>query len=313
MKTKFFMTIAVAMLVFAGCSNDENEMDNWNGEIRLSSGLDVQKVTRAATGIQGENFDSGEEIDIFISENITSGQDASTVTDYRQPLVYTTGASGALNPPAGNQPCFPASGNGVNIFAYYPSGTVTSLAAGATVEFTVKADQSSDGNYKKSDLMYGKPAENPVERTSSTTALTFTHLLSKVTVTLKSGTGSPDLDGAVVKFKSVKPATTLTTATGGITAPSGTETDITVLKNATPSNLSGSAILVPQTLPHTFIEVTLANGGVLTSDLGGTEVTFAGTYEYTYDITVNLTSLDITSAITPWGDGTGGSGTAEMP
>lgn len=312
MKTRFFMTMAVAMLVFAACSNDENEMDNWNGEIRLSSGLDVQKVTRAATGIQGENFDSGEEMDVFISENITAGQDASTVTTYTQPLVYTTGASGALNPPAGNQPYFPASGNNVNIFAYYPSGKVSSVDAGTTVEFKVEADQSGDEAYKKSDLMYGKPVKNPVERTSSITALTFTHLLSKVAVTLVSGAGSPSLDGAVVKFKNVMPATTLTTATGDITAASGTTTDITVL-NATSSNLSGSAIIVPQTLPHTFIEVTLANGGVLTSDLGGANVQFAGTYEYTYDITVNLTSLDITSEITPWGTGAGGSGTAEMP
>lgn len=312
MKTKSFMTMAVAMLVFAGCSNDENEMDNWNGEIRLTSGLDVQKVTRAATSIQGENFDSDESIDVFISENTTAGQESATVTTYKQPLVYTTGVSGALNPPVGSQPFFPASGNGVNIYAYYPSGKVNSVADGTTANFTVETDQSGDTNYKKSDLMYGKPTQNPVERTSSPTALTFTHLLSKVTVTLTSGAGSPDLDGATVKFKEVKPTTTLTTATGGITTALGTETDIIVLK-ATSSNLSGSAIIVPQTLPHTFIEVSLKNGGVLTSSFTGAQnVTFEGSKEHKYDITVNLTSLDITSEITPWGTGTSGSGNAEM-
>ena len=307
------MTMAVAMLVFAGCSNDENEMDNWNGEIRLSSGLDVQKVTRAATDIQGEKFVSGEAIDVFISENTTAGQETATVTTYTQPLVYETGENGALNPPAGSQPYFPASGNGVNIFAYYPKGKVTSVDAGTTIEFTVETDQSGDDNYKQSDLMYGKPTKNPVGRTSSPTALTFTHLLSKVTVTLTSGDGSPSLDGAVVKFKNVKPATTLITATGTISAASGTATDIIVL-NAASSNLSGSAIVVPQTLPDTFIEVTLANGGVLTSDLTGvTDVKFEGSNEYKYDIKVNLISLDITTSITPWRAGAGGSGTVVMP
>lgn len=310
MKTRLFMSMAAAALVMAGCSNDET--DNWAGEIRLSSGLDVQKVTRAATGIQGEKFDSGETIDVFISENTTAGQESATVTTYTQPLVYETGANGELNPPTGLQPYFPASGNGVNIFAYYPSGKVSSVAAGTTLDFTVVADQSGDENYKQSDLMYGKPVQNPVTRTSSATALTFTHLLSKVTVTLTSGDGSPSLDGATVKFKNVKPTTTLTTATGTISAASGTETDIIAL-NATSSNLSGSAIIVPQTLPHTFIEVTLANGGVLTSNLTDvTEVPFAGSNEYKYDIRVNLTSLDVTSMISPWGAGIGGSGTAEM-
>lgn len=313
MKTKSFMTMAVAMLVFAACSNDENEMDNWNGEIRLTSGLDVQKVTRAATSIQGENFDSDESIDVFISENTTAGQESATVTTYKQPLVYTTGVSGALNPPVGSQPYFPASGNGVNIYAYYPSRKVNSVADGTLVDFTVETDQSGDDNYKQSDLMYGKPGSNPVKRTSLPTALTFTHLLSKVTVTLKSGAGLPSLDGATVKFKSVQPTTTLTTATGAISPATGTATDIIVL-NAASSNLSGSAIIVPQALPHTFIEVTLANGGVLTSSFpGAKDVTFEGSKEHRYEITVNLTSLDITSEITPWGNGAGGNGTVVMP
>ena len=46
MKAKLFMTMAAATMILAGCSNDENEVtDNWNGEIRLTSGVTVQ--TRA--------------------------------------------------------------------------------------------------------------------------------------------------------------------------------------------------------------------------------------------------------------------------
>lgn len=204
-------------MTLAACSNDD-ESDNRAGEIRLSSGLTVQQTgTRAATGIQSTQFASGEKIDVFISEN-TAG---TATTTYAQPLVYTAGGSGTMNPPAGNQPYFPTSGNGVNIYAYYPSEKVTDITA-TNVSFSVAEDQSGETNYKASDLMYGTPANNnPVARTGSAIALTFNHLLSKVTITLESGAGSPVLDGAVVKLKAVKPSTTLNPSTGAISEAGG--------------------------------------------------------------------------------------------
>lgn len=315
MRTKAFIMMAAAALAMAGCSNDD-ENDNWAGEIRLNSGLTVQQTNpRAATDIQSAQFDNGEKIDVFINENITVEQTASTT--YTQPLVYTADGKGNMEALDNNQPYFPASGNGVNIHAYYPSGTVNSIASDATILFTVKTIQNDD-NYKKSDLMYGKPAQNPVNRTSSQIPLRFTHLLSKVIITLEAGKGTPSLDGAVVKLKSVKPSTTLTPSTGTISEASGTATDIIVM-TASSSTLSGSAIVVPQTLLPSFIEVTLANGGVLTSkDLKDdsnnpiTSVVFTSGNVYTYTIKVNLTGLNVTSTITQWNGNETHSGEAEM-
>ena len=315
MRTKAFIMMAAAALAMVGCSND-NENDNWAGEIRLSSGLTVQQTNpRAATDIQSAQFDNGEKIDVFINENTKVEQTASIT--YPQPLVYTADGNGNMKAPDNKQPYFPASGNGVNIYAYYPSGKVNSIAAGATILFTVETIQNDD-NYKKSDLMHGKPAQNPVNRTSSQIPLHFTHLLSKVIITLEAGKGTPSLDGAVVKLKSVKPSTTLTPSTGAISEASGTATDITVM-TASSSALSGSAIVVPQTLPTSFIEVTLADGGVLTSkDLKDdsnnpiTDVILTDSNVYTYTITVNLTGLNVTSTITPWTDNETHSGEAEM-
>lgn len=318
MRTKAFIMMAAAALTMAGCSND-NENDNWAGEIRLSSGLTVQQTdTRAATDIQNAQFDNGENIDVFINENTTAA--ASTI--YEQPLVYTAEGNGNMKAPDNKQPYFPASGNDVNIFAYYPSGTVSSIASDATtISFSVETDQSSstgEKNYKKSDLMYGKPASNPVSRTGSSTALTFTHLLSKVTITLQQGNGAPSLDGAVVKLKSMKPSTTLTPSTGTISEASGEATDIIVM-TASSSALSGSAIVVPQTLATNFIEITLADGGKLTSkdlkdssDNPITSVVFTSGNVYTYTIKVNLTGLKVTSTITQWNGNETHSGEAEM-
>lgn len=314
MKTKLMMMMAAAAMVLAACSNDE-ESDNWAGEIRLSSGLAVQQVTRAATDIQSGQFASGENIDVFISEATTAGQAEATITHYDQPLVYTTASgNGTMNPPTDNQPFFPTSNNGVNIYAVYPTNTASTWN-GTT--FTVASDQSKEANYKVSDLMYGKPANNPVNRTSSATVLTFKHLLSKVTIALESGTGNPDLDGAVVKLTGVYPSATVTKETGTAVLNKDKTASITVM-NAASSALSGSAVVIPQTLATSFIEVTLANGGVLTSQSlkdGSSNpiesVVLTSGNEYKYTIKVNLTSLDVTSTIIPW-TGTTATGEATM-
>lgn len=313
--------LAAAAMTLAACNSEMD--DDPNVEIRLRSGLDVQQTdTRAAAGIQSKQFDNGEKIDVYITENTTG----TASTTYDQPLVYsTTDNAGAMS--TTTQPYFPTSGNGVNIYAVYPSGT--SVADNNT--FTIKEDQStkivddqsSDANYKASDLMYGAPADNAtVTRTKNAVTIKFKHLLSKVTVTLVPGNGSPNLTGAVVKLKDVKPSTTLTASISGgsVSDASGDTKDITVMK-ATADALSGSAVIVPQTLSTSFIEVTLADGGVLTSTgLSGSgntalnEVKLETGKAYTYKITVNLTGLNVTSSISDW-DSTSGevNGSAEMP
>ncbi len=309
-----YLLLAAAALTFAACGSDET--DNWNGEIRLRSGLDVQQtITRAANGIQATQFDSGEKIDVYITEATQTGQNATTT--YDQPLIHTTGESGTMTPPTEKKPYYPTSGNGVNIFAIYPSGT--SIAANNT--FTIQTDQSTDVNYKKSDLIYGAPSNNAtVSRTKSTVNIQFEHLLSKVTIELKSGAGNPDLNNAVVKLKSVLPSTTLTASNSGksIGTASGTATDIKVMKAATDA-MKGSAVVIPQTFNTThIIEVTLANGGVLTTNslTSGNDqlstVTLEAGKSYTYTITVNLTSLDVKSSITDWNTGGSTTGVAEM-
>ncbi len=303
------LTLAAVAMTLAACNS---EIDDLNVEIRLKSGLDVQQTdTRAATDIQSTQFDKDERIDVYISENTTG----TATTTYGQPLTYTIGEDGStMN---GTQQYFPTSGNGVNIYAVYPSGT--SVASQNT--FTIEADQSDDANYKKSDLMYGKPTTNPVARQKSAVSINFKHLLSKVTVKLVSGAGNPDLDGAVVKLKSVKPSTTLTASISGgsVSEASGDKKDITVM-TATTEALSGSAVIVPQTLKTNFIEVTLKNGGVLTStglknasgDTSLENVVLEAGKAYTYTITVNLTGLDVSSSIAEWGNGSSVTGDAEM-
>ena len=290
---------AIAALALTACSNDDEVKVGGDNAIHLTSSLNVAE-TRAATDIQTSAFDAGETVDVYITEN----EPGTNETHYNQPILATTKTGGALDLQDGPY-YYPTSGNGVNIYALYP-------ATAATGElFTIAEDQSTDANYKASDLMYGKPASNPVSPSANAEDIQFTHLLSKVTINLKPGENVTSLDGAKVELLGVKPSTTLTAGIDGhsITDASGTAIPITVM-TATETVTSGSAIIVPQTLPGMFLQVTLG-GATLTGklDSGAPELT-AGN-EYTYDITVNMRggALVIKGQISPWNEIDGGTGT----
>lgn len=284
---------AIAALALTACSNDDEIKVGGDNAILLTSSLNVAE-TRAATDIQTSAFDAGETVDVYITEH----NGGNNPTTYPQPIEYSTAAGGALT--VGTQYYYPTSGNGVNIYALYP-------ATAATGElFTIKEDQSTDANYKASDLMYGKPAtNNPVSPSANAVDIRFSHLLSKVTINLKPGANVTSLDGAEVKLLGVKPSTTLTASKDGcsIGAASGDATPITVM-TATETVTSGSAIIVPQTLPEMFLQVTL-DGATLTGKLASGAPELTAGYAYTYDITVNMRggALEIEGSITPWDDG----------
>lgn len=289
---------AIAALALTACSNDDEIKVGGDNAILLTSSLDVAE-TRAATNIQTSAFDADETVDVYITEH----NGGNNPTTYPQPIEYTTGAGGALT--VGTQYYYPTSGNGVNIYALYPA---TAATGGL---FTIADDQSTDANYKASDLMYGKPASNPVSPNANAVDIQFSHLLSKVTINLKPGENVTSLDGAEVKLLGVKPSTTLTAGINGhsITAASGDATPITVM-TATETVTSGSAIIVPQTLPEMFLQVTLG-GATLTGKLSTGAPTLTAGNAYTYDITVNMRggALEIKGSITPWNNGGTDSGT----
>ena len=290
---------AIAALALTACSNDDDIKVGGDNAILLTSSLNVAE-TRAATDIQTSAFDAGETVDVYITEN----EPGTNETHYNQPILATTKTGGALDLQDGPY-YYPTSGNGVNIYALYP-------ATAATGElFTIKEDQSTDANYKASDLMYGKPVANPVSPGANAVDIKFSHLLSKVTINLKPGENVTSLDGAKVELIGVQPSTTLTAGINGhsITDASGTAIPITVM-TATETVTSGSAIIVPQTLPEMFLQVTLG-GATLTGKLSTGAPTLTAGNAYTYDITVNMRggALVIKGQISPWNEIDGGTGT----
>lgn len=336
MKAKLFMTMAAATMILAGCSNDENEViDNWNGEIRLTSGVTVQ--TRAnSSDVPDKQIASGQTVYAWADKVTTPA------TEYIQAWTLTAQGDGTFT---GNSRYYPTDGANLNFYAMHGNFTATTFTEETStfpesaITHTVAADQSENlgTNYLKSDLLYG--LKKGVARSSSAVNLTFYHLLSKVEVALKSGTGSPTLTGATVTIENTKPkaaftpsktadinnttpATAQAARAGLVTCPtSGNDpTAIKIATNITTDDFSdgttyAAAIIVPQQVTQNtkFIKVVLTDGGIFyysIPDVSG--ITFESGKKYQYKITVNQSGLTVTSDISDWSPVSAISGEAVM-
>lgn len=316
MKTnKFFFVIAALMTIsISSCNKVEAPAtDNSNGMIRLSSVISqtspIAQTRSIDQSLQNTQFATGMTIGLFVTDNATTPAPLYTNRE------LASDGSGALAVKT-NENMYYGSNDRVNLYAYYPYNAAAMLAA--VLPFSVKADQSSDADYRSSDLMWGVPAANPVKRTTDVVNLGFAHKFSKVIVKLTVGAGSPDLKGATVNILNTQPSTTLDIKTGIISAASGTAVPVkmaTFANNAT--TFDCSAVVVPQTFTATtrLIEVLLADGGKLYYEAPAGGITFESGKSYIYNVTVNLTGLIVTSKITDWtaGNGTGDNGNADMP
>lgn len=212
MKKNLIYLFALGAVMTACSSDDAGRQALEPQEIRLGAGMDLRVGTRGGVAVQGTAFEAGENIDVFITEVSGDGADS----EYPLVMKYTTtteadGQNAGFNKLTGAQkyntstsayaaytPMWPTTGRGVNIYAWYPVGALTSanvitgITEGSEPVFTVAADQSTAANagYKASDLMFGVPASNPVSRTSNYIPLTFTHKLSKVIVRLSADKAS---------------------------------------------------------------------------------------------------------------------------
>lgn len=305
MKTKIFMTIAAAATLLTACDKN-NEMDaTWNGEIRLSSGVEVE--TRAFTPTQGTQIANGEVVSVWVN-------DATASTALYK--AYQLTADGSSNF-TGTTMYFPKTGNGVNISAMHgafaPAFSEGNEFPSSGVTFSVNADQSSSNAFIKSDLLY---AYSPsVARTSNKVPLTFYHMLSKLEVAIKIGDGSPALKsngavslGTVTTNGKFTPGTDVSTedlrkamlaaaaspATGSITLGQTTSTDLTA------ANVNyNEAIIVPQDMSSKTLTFTLADGGILKYTIPAS-TTFTSGKKYIYQITLKLSGLEVSSSIEDW-------------
>ena len=335
MKAKLWMTMAAATMILAGCGNDENEpADNWNGEIRLTSGITVQTRTNSAD-VPDKQIASGQTVYAWVDK---AGDPSAT--EYIKAWTLTAQGDGTFT---GSLQYYPTDNANLDFytmhgnFAAFTEGSSTFPASAIT--HAVNADQSENlgTNYLKSDLLYG--LKKDVARSASAVNLTFYHLLSKVEVALKSGEGSPNLAGATVTIENTKlkaeftpsktaeinsgTTSTAQTARAGLVTCSTSSNDPAPIKIATKITSNdfsagtdyAAAIIVPQTVEKNtqFIKVVLADGGTFYYTIPDTDgFTFESGKKYQYKITVNQSGLTVTSEISDWSPVSAKTGDAVM-
>ena len=230
----FLTAAAASMIMLAACTHDDgttsiSEPTPVGNELIISTRHSEMGITRAESNIQGTMFDINAEMDVFLRDATDPAGVSNTndTTHYApNPKLYkvTNTSTGAIKTySAGDTEdrlFWPKLMHELYIFGVYPVGSVaksklTSDGGGTynpfdhtlNYDFIVQEDQTSEANYKASDLMTGLPSGYSVHATSytepfkltqhenpGTVPLLFTHRLTKVVVNITKTTGTEDTD-----------------------------------------------------------------------------------------------------------------------
>lgn len=291
---KYLLYMASAVLLLSACNSSEEgsaAVDSQQQEtgipILLQAGIKSQ--TRASNDLQNSMFEKGATINVYLKEITTGGQ---MVTTKYSPLVYTTtNYNGALSPQNNTYPYFPTNGRGVTVLAMYPSNVVNN----ASTTFSVESDQRGSIEYKRSDLMVA--TDTIPTPTAAMQTLQFKHLMSKITIQVKSGTGNPDINNSSVTLYNVMREIYFTGANGTLGTLHGSTGTVSVTDDCSSPK---SCIIPPQDIdPCRFFRIKLASKDVIYYYNTQT-LNFLSGHEYKFVITVNQNSLDVSYTVSAW-------------
>ena len=294
MKRTKFILIVTGLVLLTACSNDEAQPSTDGLPILLTSTV-CEQSTRASSGIQNTQLAEGEKVNVYI----TAVGGGATY----DPKTYNVNNEGELSPVGNVYPYFPTNGNSIDLYALYPS-TVTN----AVTKFTVSSNQDRQAQYKASDLMYGLHVDGDgnkqnIAPTSDKQTITFRHKLSKVTVQLISGTGSPTVTGATIQLCNVFTQVGFTPSSGAVGGTSGETGFVTVTESTSASGNSVSpvsAIIPPQTIgTGYFLKIRLTGGDVVYYSPSQSFDMESGK-EYRFNVTINQNTISVNYTVSDW-------------
>jgi len=282
MKTKNILALALLPLMgmLTACSNDEEQTVADRVPITLSAYTQVITETRAAadTALNKGHIESGQTIKVRVSNT-----GANTWSDYS----FDAGANGVMTA-SGSTPYYPLDDTHVDIVAYYPSF--------AESPFTVRSDQTTDGGYLASDLMFANNITNQ-EKTSSPVTLQFAHKMAKVIVDVSAGSGVSTIEE--VTLHKVYPEVTFNRETGAVGSAQGSVTSIKMVKEGTASKATGTAAIPAQTIEGELLTVK-TNLGTATYKVDSKE--FLAGKVYKLKISVNRAAVGAITEVNGWTD-----------
>lgn len=276
MKKMISRILMAAIVFFSACSNETEDLLQ-KDEIRLTSEIIPSRV--AALDYQSTQIVSGQKVGV----TIVGAKEA------HNNQAWTAGNNGELTPAA---PVYWGQSDEVSITAYHP---YHSDWTGESHTFSVQSNQDAAADYLSSDLLWTKRTAG---RTSNPVALTFSHMLSKVSVKLTSDDVA-NLSNATISICGIQTSVTFNTKTGSLTAP-GAVGDVVAGVTAE-SPYTAAAIIIPQTVSagSKFIKVSLGEKDYFYS-LPSTK-SFVSGCSYTYELKVTSNKLiHVSGTITDW-------------
>lgn len=319
-KKQHLMTLAV-LLLLASCSEQSDMQQtaiDTNAPVSLTASSGTAPLMRAADNLYNAStgFDGGEEAQVYMANS------GGTQTGTAKFSIGAPEAVGALKQStltlADGDPIYYPSGPSGNVTLYgiYPAASISS--------HTVSYDQTSDANYKSSDLMYAKiPVSwsTLAEKYALKPNLPFQHQLVKLKVTIVKMEDVWHLEKVTMNNvkRSVTVAPTYTSAGLGSAASATGESGEGANEDAILISSGETASTVPETKVFTYACVypaqtwndgdenavdfltVKADGGVAKYKL---KKTFQPGYEYTLTVYLNALAVGATVTIDNWGDAT---------
>ena len=277
------MLMAACAALLASCTNEEmNEGLGIDTPIQVTASVEGALTTRTDNSTESLSTfglsikDGTGYTGNYAGENILAEKDNGTWT-LSKTVLYQ--------------------GSGQSYYAYAP---YKEGHTGESLTFTVDANQATN-DLQGSDLLY---AAGNVD--DPTLAITFSHKLSKLTVTLTAeGFAEDEVSFTGVTLRGTLPTTTLNLTDGTVDTATGMATDITMCPTGT--NNTYECILVPQTVKYSVVIDANVNNSPKSY-----VYTPANAYEFksnnSYTLTLTIKEQDVQSEINSikvagWGDG----------
>ena len=276
-----------ALLFLTGCQTDKADDPRQDGLVPVTltasqgSILSISGgMTRATDGLYSatSGFTGTESVRVFMNSSSSSSD-------------YTVGSPTAgVSSLTGGSLYYPPSGS-ISLFAIYPAASASS--------HTVTYDQTSDDNYKASDLMYATKAVDQADKANAQN-LEFAHQLIKLKLNINKGAGITSV--TEVKMKNVKRTVSVAPTTSSAGVGSATSTDdengdnilIFSGSNTSSETQTYACVFPAQAWNNTdFITVT-ADSKTVTYQLNRSEWTAGAEYELTFHL--NAVALNNTNA-----------------
>ena len=283
-KTKLFGWAFVATMMgtsFSACTNDlENSLAKEN-EIKLTSEIVPSRVT--SLDYQSTQIVEGQQVGVTITGAKSEHKNAA----------WNVGEEGELSNTG--DPVYYGDG-AATITAYHPFND--DWDENTSYAFSVNTDQSSEENYRNSDLLWATATSS---KTESAVPLVFKHKLAKINVTLTSE-DITDLSNATISICGTNIATSFNPTDGALYAATANVADIKAGVTTT-SAYTASAIVVPQTVAYgsKFIKIVLGDRTFYYT-LSTDKELRAG---YSHNYTLNINDKEVTAEsdkITDWED-----------